>query len=239
MHHYNGIRSLRALIGDTSGKEEFETSATLEKLGLILPRITAVISLLAVVGVAMEAWSDLRATRNATSLTSSVSGNRIRSSSTSIRNLSAVTQIQLFYQFTNFIYYLALAMGSTPAPKGSVWGAAGSIATCEAQGFLVQFGTFAYLGWDAALSGAYLMMVRYNVADLRLQCWGKYCHFIIWPSALALAIYPLTKDMYNPNHNTCWSKSCASLCCSMRCALVVLPAVTATRPRMISQPFVS
>ena len=177
---------------------------------LVLPRITAVISLCAVVCVAIEAWKDLRVLHAKNS-------SRIRSS-TSTNNVSTITRIQFFYQIPLFCQALAFALGTTPAPRGmDIWGAVGSTATCEAQGFLMQFGIHGGVCWDVALSTAYLMMVRYHVADFHLQSWEKYYHIVVWPCVLAVCIYPLMKDMYNINHSVCWLESYPNECVGDDC----------------------
>ena len=166
---------------------------------LIVPRITGTISLFAVCCVAMEAWMDIRARRREENL----GGSGVMRTRTA-KNLSTITNIQLFYQLPLFCFSLALALGTTPAPMGQTWGAFGNVQTCSAQGFLLQFGMYGLSGWDATLSTAYLMMVRYKVSDFRLQSRINYLHYIIWPVALVASIYPLIMEMYNLNGSLCW-----------------------------------
>ncbi|CAB9516917.1 expressed unknown protein [Seminavis robusta] len=177
------------------------------KVALILPRLTAVISLFAIVCVAIEAWKDLAATKK----------NRGGVQSTTRKSASTITHIQLFYQIPLFCQAVAFALGSTAAPNGEVWGAIGNTATCTAQGFLFQFGVHAAIGWDATLSATYLMIVRYNVAEFRLQAWERYYHIVIWPCTLAICIYPLVRGMYNFNHSFCWLESYPNDCVGDEC----------------------
>lgn len=195
--------------------DEEEDYYQAETLALILPRITAIISLFAVVCVALEAYSDILATRQGSSVVTTRS-NRVRASTNN--STSTITRIQLFYQIPLFCHALAFALGTTPAPSElDVWGAAGNTATCEAQGFLLQFGIFGNIGWDVALSTAYLLMVRYNMPSARLLSLEKYYHLIIWPIVLLLCIYPLIMDMYNMNHSVCWLESYPNDCVGDEC----------------------
>lgn len=176
-----------------------------EKLGLILPRLTAVISMLAVLCVATEAWKDLSCKDN-----SHVS---IRRGTTASQNVATISYIQFFYQIPLFCHALVFLLGTTPVPEEQgVWGAAGNTATCTLQGLLLQFALFGALGWDATLSTSYLLMVRYNVDGFRLQKWERYLHFLVWPFSLVLSLYPLYKGMYNFNHNVCWLESLPTNC---------------------------
>eukprot|EP00339_Tiarina_fusa_P021964 CAMPEP_0117074690 /NCGR_PEP_ID=MMETSP0472-20121206/52628_1 /TAXON_ID=693140 ORGANISM="Tiarina fusus, Strain LIS" /NCGR_SAMPLE_ID=MMETSP0472 /ASSEMBLY_ACC=CAM_ASM_000603 /LENGTH=633 /DNA_ID=CAMNT_0004799827 /DNA_START=140 /DNA_END=2041 /DNA_ORIENTATION=+ len=197
------------------GQEDDDAFYEANKLALILPRITAIISLFAVACVATEAWQDLRIEKSKKGVVRR--GNRIRSNAVA-SNVSTITNIQLWYQLPLFCHAMAFALGTTTAPEGfGIWGAVGNTATCEAQGFLLQFGIFGVMGWDVALSTAYLMMVRYLVADFRLQSWEKYYHMVIWPSVLAICIIPLVQDMYNFNHSVCWLESYPNDCVDDEC----------------------
>ena len=186
----------------------------------IVPRIAAMISLLGVICVAIESYKDLRThTRNRRS--SSVMGGGHTTgnmmSTTRWNNTLAVTRIQFFYQIPLFCHALSFALGMTVAPQGmDIWGAIGTTATCDIQGFLMQFALHANFGWDAALSWAFLMMVRYyNYSGL--PSWEKYYHLVIWPVALAMSIYPLLHGMYNPNHTVCWLESLPPDCKGDEC----------------------
>ncbi|CAB9516914.1 Inherit from bactNOG: (LipO)protein [Seminavis robusta] len=174
---------------------------------LILPRLTAVISLFAIVCVAIEAWKDLAATKKTSA--------GIRS--TARKRASTITHIQLFYQIPLLCQAIVFAVGSSAAPKGEVWGAIGNTATCTVQGFLLQFGVYATIGWDASLSATYLLMVRYKVAELQLQSWKQYYHWIIWPPCLAVSIYPLFASMYNVNGTVCWLETYPNHCVGDEC----------------------
>lgn len=189
----------------------------LDTLAYVLPRITAVISLFAVACIAGETLTDLVQTRKQRRAIINTHSGRIRS----VKNagtVSIVTRIQMFYQIPLFCQALAFALGTTPAPATMViWGAAGSIATCEAQGFLLQFSILGFMGWDVALSTTYLLMVRYNMHGDRLRNLEKYHHIVIWPIALALCIYPLVMDMFNLNHGVCWLESVPNECVGDEC----------------------
>ena len=199
---------MRLLSGENETAVGSTSSAEEEALGddyvnnmwlLVLPRISGTVSLFAVCCVAVEAWMDIRARRRE----ENISGSGVLRTGTA-KNLGTITNIQLFYQLPLFCFSLVLALGTMPAPKGQTWGAFGNVQTCSAQGFLLQFGMYGLSGWDAILSTAYLMMVRYKVSDFRLQSRINYLHFIIWPIALAVSIYPLIMEMYNLNDSVCW-----------------------------------
>lgn len=171
---------------------------------LIVPRVTAFISLLAVTCVAMEAWYDLRQVRTSTRTTTA-------------KNVSTITHIQFFYQIPLFCHALVFTLGTTAAPQGQAWGAVGNIATCSVQGFLMQMGVYGTVLWDAALSTAYILMVRYKVAEVQLQSYKKYLHLFIWPICLGVSIYPLTQQMYNLNGTVCWLESYPNNCEGDQC----------------------
>lgn len=211
------VSSMINATNDAATTTTLEDYYRVDTLSYVLPRITAVISLFAVVCVACETTADLlQARKQRKAIINSHSG-RVRSVNNSV-TVSTVTRIQMFYQIPLFCQALSFALGTTPAPANmDIWGAAGSIATCEVQGFMAQFGLVGFIGWDAALSTAYLLMVRYNMHSDRLRSLEKYCHILIWPSALALSIFALVKDMYNLNHSICWLESVPNECVGDEC----------------------
>ena len=173
---------------------------------LILPRIAALISLLAVICVAVETWKDIRIAR----------GKNNAQRSTRASNALTISRIQFFFQIPLFCHAVGFVLGSTVQPEGmDIWGAVGSTASCDAQGLLLQFAFIANMGWDASLSTAFLIMVLCH--NCRLSRLEKYCHILIWPSALAASIYPVLQDMYNPIYSICWLASIPPACKGDEC----------------------
>ena len=185
---------------ETTGEEEEQlVNNEGAKVALILPRITAVVSLLAVVCVFLESWNALRTARNQGNGVTNTAC-RIRSN-TAARNINTVQYIQFFYQIPLFCFSLACALGTLPAPaEQGIWGAAGTTATCTAQGILMQFGVLGTLCWDACLSFTYLAMAK----SWNVHGWKSRYHLVAWPVVLTTSLIPLFKDMYNFNYNACW-----------------------------------
>ena len=231
VHNDTGYNTTEDYNDHDKGADEYGNypATTLE---LILPRTAGIVSLLAVICVAVEAWGDWRASsRNSTSNTraaerlgwGNASSKRQRRSTTTRQrpipsttrqnNSRAVTRIQLLYQIPLFCHALMFALGTAPAPQHQgIWGAFGTIRSCEAQGFLFQFAIHANVGWDMALTTSYLIMARYPFLTRNLLDWETIYHIMIWPIALAVSIYPLSQNMYNINHMLCWVESYPNNC---------------------------
>lgn len=159
---------------------------SVDKATFVLVRIFGGLSLLSVICTASETWADHRAGKGTT-----------------------VTRILLPYQFSLLLNSIAYVLGTWPSPSGApdVWGASGTVQTCEAQGFILQLATQSGVPWDICLSVTYVLMVRYNWSHHRLRRMEPYFHMFIWPFGLAAAIIPLRLELYNNNWEVCWIDS--------------------------------
>jgi len=151
-----------------------------EKAALILPRVASLISLLACIGTACETWVDHRHQRG-----------------------SVVSRTQLVLQLPLLCYCAAYAVGSIAAPSG-VWGAHGTVTTCEVQGFMIQFAVTAYVPLDMLISTVFILIIRYNWNEKQLRGLEKWFHILVWPLVMACTVIPLMMDMYNSSWETCW-----------------------------------
>lgn len=160
-----------------------------DPLALILPRITGLISLLAVCCVFVEAGLDLHE-----------SVEEIVDLSLSQKHQQLTSHVQVFYQIPLLFFSMAFVWGTSPVPSSvDVWGAYGNTTTCTAQGFMLQFGLFGSLAWDAVLS---ITLLRMAQGKTKSRLWLYHC--LVWPMVLAVSVYPLTQDMYRFNYNLCW-----------------------------------
>ena len=99
--------------------------------------------------------------------------------------------------------------GTSAVPDSNmyIWGAAGSIQTCSAQGFFIQLSQ-AVPFYYVALSVYSFQAVRFNF-DLKRYLWMEnYIHMFVHAWPLGTATYLLTQQAYNPSaHLTCWIHS--------------------------------
>ena len=176
---------------------------------LLLPRLTGLLSLLAVICVSMEAHADRRIHKEQQQTTTSFNTPSGRRS----MNAALVTSIQFWYQLPLSCHALAFVLGTTPAPHNEhIWGAYGNLGTCEAQGVVMNIGIYASLMWDAALSAVFLLIVRYKFDTARLVIWARHYHLVVWPITLVLCILPLVWGMFNFNYTVCWLESYPNNC---------------------------
>lgn len=92
------------------------------------------------------------------------------------------------------------ALSALVVPKGTpgVWGASGSIATCSASGFVMQFGVSVPL-YSGCLAIYYLMVIRYRIHERQIKRYYEpIMHLVSVGYPLVSAIIPLLHDMYNP-----------------------------------------
>lgn len=101
----------------------------------------------------------------------------------------------------------------TPAELSDyVWGAMGTVVTCELQGFLVVLGYMASPLFNCALAATYMCLIRYGKRDPQLQPYQKWVHSSLWGFSLFLAIVPLPNDWYNNGGDICWSAASPFYC---------------------------
>jgi len=162
-----------------------------EKVSLILPRISAaLVSFLACCGTAVETWGDHR------------KGCR-----------SVVSRTQFVLQFPLFGYYIAYMVGSNASPQGSpLWGAWGTVATCEEQGALVQVAVLSFVPLDMFISAVMILIFRYNWTEIKLRRVEKWVHIVMWPFVVAGTVIPGVLKLHNTSWERCWLDEVPSGC---------------------------
>mmetsp|Transcript_5549 Transcript_5549/g.6349 ORF Transcript_5549/g.6349 Transcript_5549/m.6349 type:complete len:617 (-) Transcript_5549:351-2201(-) len=98
--------------------------------------------------------------------------------------------------FNSFAMFLAT--WPIPKPYGS-----GNIATCNAQGFVIQF-AICILFWNAALASAFLLKIKYNWTDYQVRKLLPYFHVVIWGFAFSTAVAALVLKAINDATLWCW-----------------------------------
>mmetsp|Transcript_28163 Transcript_28163/g.61883 ORF Transcript_28163/g.61883 Transcript_28163/m.61883 type:complete len:380 (+) Transcript_28163:81-1220(+) len=79
----------------------------------------------------------------------------------------------------------------------------GNEQTCSAQGFVIQFTISAVL-YNATLSVYYLLVVKFNYRDRRLNRWRRRVHILPISFGLATSLTALVRRLYNPADWDCW-----------------------------------
>lgn len=100
-----------------------------------------------------------------------------------------------------------LSTWAAPAHLDYIWGNVGNVATCNFQGFLIQFGLMSSPLFNIALPFFYLLRIRYRWTDTQLQNIEPWLHGIVWSLALGTAIYPIPIGYYNNAWEVCWIES--------------------------------
>ena len=90
-----------------------------------------------------------------------------------------------------------------PSATPNVWGASGTVASCEAVGFIEQAGVSATM-YNGSLSIYYLLRVRYNWNQLRLKYVEIWLHSVPIIFGLATMIACLILDQFNSGIFDCW-----------------------------------
>jgi len=90
-----------------------------------------------------------------------------------------------------------------PADTENVWGALGTVETCEVVGFLEQSGLSATM-YNGSLSIYYLLRVRYNWAPKQLDKVEKWLHAIPILFGLVTMVAGLILDLFNSGLFDCW-----------------------------------
>jgi len=108
-------------------------------------------------------------------------------------------QIMLGLSIADIGYALAHFIGTWAVVKGQVWGSRGTIATCEAQGYMHI--TFFHTGgfYNAALAIIYVLMVRVGWKDETFRKYKIHHLLLILPPILgtAVAIPSIPRDNFN------------------------------------------
>jgi hypothetical protein len=98
---------------------------------------------------------------------------------------------------------LFLSTWPMPAEQPSVFGNVGSLASCNCQGFFIQFGLSAPL-YVAMISVYYWLVIRHGWSERRIRRIERYMHIVPWVCGLATAVMGLVLDLYNPRGFYCW-----------------------------------
>jgi hypothetical protein len=107
---------------------------------------------------------------------------------------------------SDVIYSLWLAPFALPIPKGTpgVWGAMGNYASCNAQGFFLQFGNIGIF-YNCALALYFYKSLCYNMNDEQIaKRYEKWIHIVSVVWWLGTAIAALQQDLYSYSGLGCW-----------------------------------
>jgi hypothetical protein len=89
-------------------------------------------------------------------------------------------------------------LSTSPLPKGYQVFAVGSIATCDAQGFILYSCIFVTTLYNCSLATFYLVQLKYNWTNRRIKALEKWLHVVPWSVGLVMAIFALIFKMYSP-----------------------------------------
>lgn len=111
-------------------------------------------------------------------------------------------RLLLAYSTIDFIFSINLALSGAVVPKGTpgVWGAIGNQATCEASGFITQFGQSSGL-YAAFMCLYYMLILRYDVREETIaKRVEPFVHGLAFLFPLVFASAMLVLGMYNPTN---------------------------------------
>ena len=102
--------------------------------------------------------------------------------------------VSIVWIFTNFFM---------PPESGALY-AMGNKATCEAQGFLVQFFLPVGIFYMCALQLRYLLVIKYGWKEWRIRKIEKWFHLVPILFGAVTAVAALVLNQYNPANWDCW-----------------------------------
>jgi hypothetical protein len=107
---------------------------------------------------------------------------------------------------SDIVYSLWLVPFALPIPKGTpgVWGAMGNYASCNAQGFFLQFGNIGTF-YNTALSLYFYKSLCYSMNDEQIaKRYEKWIHIVslLWPVGTGIAAWQ--QDLYSYSGLGCW-----------------------------------
>ena len=116
--------------------------------------------------------------------------------------------------FNTSLWY-ALSTVCIPRGTENVYAPSGTMGTCTAQGFFIQFGIATPL-YNAALAVYYLLIVRYQWKEQRMRKAEKVLHAVplVWATATSLASLGMT--LLNNANLWCWIASVPLSCTGSR-----------------------
>ncbi len=95
-------------------------------------------------------------------------------------------------------------LSTWPMPKGQHLFAVGSVASCDAVGFLSVLTAVATPLYSCSLATYYLVQLRYNWSDSRIKALEKWFHIVPWTAGLIVAIMGLALKVNGPSPHHCW-----------------------------------
>jgi len=177
----------------TNEELPFRFFSTEDIIGACVVRVFAFVELLAVLGVAIEAFQD-----------------HVK------KKAVVLTHIQLYYQIGLGLKALMMLVGTAATQKNDpyieIWGAIGTRDTCRAQGTVMLFGLTASSAWDCVLTSTLLLIVKYGWRERRLRNLLKYAHAFCWTYATIWTAIPWLYDGYNNATYFCAAESYPPLC---------------------------
>ena len=102
---------------------------------------------------------------------------------------------------------IANIFSTWPSPAdqaASIYLASGTTATCTAQGFFNELGNITTPLYTVALCMRYLLVVRYNWKESRLEKYEKLFHIVPFSIGFSMAILGLPFQLYNNSGWICW-----------------------------------
>mmetsp|Transcript_18897 Transcript_18897/g.31250 ORF Transcript_18897/g.31250 Transcript_18897/m.31250 type:complete len:693 (-) Transcript_18897:68-2146(-) len=111
-------------------------------------------------------------------------------------------RLLLAFSSVDWCFSINLGLSALVVPKGTpgVWGALGNQATCEASGFVTQFGQSSGL-YSAFMCLYYLLILRYDVRETTIaKRVEPFIHLFAFFFPLINAIIMLSLDLYNPTN---------------------------------------
>ena len=120
---------------------------------------------------------------------------------------SVINRVLLSMSIADILFSFGWFLTAWPAPaeltylKGTNHG---NQQTCTAQGFILEIGGAASAYFYAFISICYLLVVKYNWKEPRLQILEKWGTVGLWLLASCGALVPIFLDMYNFSWYVCW-----------------------------------
>jgi len=107
---------------------------------------------------------------------------------------------------TDIILSFSGAVLSTwPMPRDAgVWGAVGTVRSCDATGFFFQLTVLAGLLYNVSLASYYYLIVKRNWSNRRLKEVELWLHAVPWTIGLITATAGLALKIYSSGVSSCW-----------------------------------
>jgi hypothetical protein len=103
----------------------------------------------------------------------------------------------------DLIFSFSHVMSTLPIPKGYHILAVGSVATCDAQGFVTLLTALTTMLYNCSLTTYYLVQLKHNWPNRRIKALEKWLHVLPWSVGLLAAIISLTFKGFGPSGFNC------------------------------------